>query len=230
MKEHFTVKELPDSEKPYEKFLKYGAAVLSDAELLAVIIKSGANGIKSIEVAQNFLNTRERNLLNLYEMPFDEMLALRGIGKVKAIQLKCVAELSRRIAGTKYRYRVSLKDASSVAGYYMERLRHERQEHVLLAMFDAKCCLTGECVIAVGSINRALIMPREIFLKALNSQAVYIILLHNHPSGFPEPSDDDDEITMRLCECGQLLGIELADHIIIGDNVYYSYREHKKIF
>lgn len=225
MTSHLTVKELPDSEKPYEKFLKCGPKALSDAELLAVIIRSGTNGQKSIEVAQNLLNLRNRNLMNLHELSFEDMQQIKGIGTVKAIQLKCIAELSARIAETKYQNRVCLSNAASVAAYYMERLRHEKQEYLLLCMFDSKCKLMDDAVISKGSVDCSLVSPREIFLKALQKKAVYIILVHNHPSGVPMPSKEDDYVTMRILECGKLLGIQLSDHIIIGDLTYYSYRE-----
>ena len=119
MKQHLTVKELPDSEQPYEKFLKDGAETLSDAELLAVIIRSGTNGMKSVEVAQNLLSLGERSLLNLYGLSFGELQQIKGIGQVKAIQLKCIAELSKRIARTAYQRNVSLDNAASVASYYI---------------------------------------------------------------------------------------------------------------
>ncbi len=230
LKKSLTIKDLPDSEKPYEKFLKYGAEKLSDAELLAVIIKAGARGIKATEVAQNFLNVRERNLLNLYAMPYDEMKNLTGIGKVKAIQLKCIAELSERMAETRYRREIKLNDPASAARYYMERLRHKDQEHVIIALFNAKCCLIADKELAVGSATAACVTPREIFAYALSHYAVNIILLHNHPSGSPTPSKEDDALTALVCECGHMLQITLSDHIIIGDHKYYSYREQEKIF
>lgn len=225
MDNHLTVKDLPDSEKPYEKFLKYGPGSLSDAELLAVIIKSGTNGLKSVEVAQNFLNQKNRNLMNLYDLSFEEMIKMRGIGKVKAIQLKCIAELSSRIAATKYCRQVSLRDARSIALYYMEQLRHENQEQLILCMFDSKCRLMADEIISKGSVNSSIVPPREIFLTALKKSAVHIVLLHNHPSGVAAPSKEDDEVTKRVAEGGRLLGIPLSDHIIIGDHNYYSYRE-----
>jgi len=225
MKEHLTIKELPDSEKPYEKFLNYGPESLSDAELLAVIIKSGTNGLKSVEVAQNFLNQKNRNLMNLFDVSYEEMLHMKGIGKVKAIQLKCIAELSNRITTTRYVQRVALRDARTIAMYFMEKLRHETQELLVLCMFDSKCRLLAEEVISKGSVNSSIVPPREIFLTALQRRAVHIVLLHNHPSGISVPSKEDDEVTRRIAECGQLIGIPLSDHIIIGDHNYYSYRE-----
>lgn len=229
MKTHLTIKELPDSEKPYEKFLKYGAESLSDAELLAVIIKSGTSGQKSIEVAQNLLNTRCRNLLNLYESTYEEMLEIRGIGPVKAIQLKCIAELSKRITETKYYDRICLNSAGSIAAYYMERMRHEQQEKLVICMFDNKCRLIDDTILSIGSVSSAIVPPREIFLTALAAKAVHIVLVHNHPSGLPTPSGDDDAVTKRIVACGKLIGIALSDHIIIGDQSYYSYRENRQI-
>lgn len=229
MNDHLTVKELPDSEKPYEKFLKYGPSALSDAELLAVIIKSGTNGLKSIEVAQNFLNLKNKNLMNLYEVSYDEMLSMKGIGKVKAIQLKCIAELSSRIAATRYLDRICLNSPDSIAAYYMEKLRHENQEYLITCMFDSKCQLMDDAVITKGSVNSSIVPPREIFIKALEKRAVHIVLVHNHPSGSAVPSREDDEVTDRIAKAGALLGITLTDHIIIGDRKYFSYREAGRI-
>lgn len=229
MKQCLTVKELPDSEKPYEKFQKFGARSLSDAELLAVIIRSGTCGRKSIEVAQEFLSKGSRNLLNLYETSCEDMRKIPGIGEVKAIQLKCIAELSTRIAQTRYESGICMTNPASIADYYMERMRHEPQEQLLVCMFDSKCQWMGDAVMTVGSATSTFVSPREIFLTALRMKAIQIIMLHNHPSGSPKPSGEDDAVTSRVAECGRILGIPLTDHIIIGDNSYYSYREHRKI-
>ena len=225
MDNHLTVKELPESEKPYEKFLNYGPGALSDAELLAVIIKSGTSGLKSVDVAQNFLNLGNKNLMNLYQIPYRDMVSVKGIGKVKAIQLKCIAELSCRIASTRYYSSVCLNSASSIASYYMERMRHENQEQLVVCMFDSKCRLLDDPLITKGSVNCSFVPPREIFIKALEIRAVHLVLVHNHPSGRAVPSAEDNRATERILECGKLLGITLSDHIIIGDGTYYSYRE-----
>lgn len=230
MKQHLTMKELPDSEKPYEKCMHFGPESLSDAELLAVIIRSGTCGKKSIDVAQDFLHVRKKNLLNLYEMTLDEMQKIPGIGKIKAIQLKCIAELSKRIVLAKYENGVLLDNASAIAAYYMERLRHEKQEFLLVCMFDSKCRLLEDAVMSKGSATSAFVPPREIFLAALQANAIHIVVLHNHPSGVAEPSTEDDAVTIRLIECGKMLGIPVSDHIIIGDQTYYSYREQRRIF
>ena len=119
-----------------------------------------------------------------------------------------------------------MNNASSIADYYMERMRHEKQEKLLIAMFDMKCRLLGDVLLSVGSATSAFVVPREIFLTALSYQAVQIIMVHNHPSGSPIPSAADDVVTKRVEECGAMLGIPLSDHIIIGDHSYYSYNEH----
>lgn len=229
METNITVKNLPDSEQPYEKFLKYGASYLSDAELLAVIIKSGTNGVQSIDVARNFLTTGRRNLLNLYDVSYEDMIKIRGIGKVKAIQLKCIAELSRRITETKYYNNICLDHPASIADYYMETLRHERREHLMLCMFDSKCHLLSDKLVSVGSVDASIVSPREIFRFALACDAVHLVILHNHPSGIPDPSAADDAVTERIYECGKIMEIHLSDHIIIGDRTYYSYREKNRI-
>lgn len=225
MNHHLTVKELPESEKPYEKCLHYGAECLSDAELLAVIIRTGTTGRKSIDVAQEILNRNEKNLLNLHHMSFKELTAIPGIGTVKAIQLKCLAEITKRMTKAVRIREVKLNSASSVAFYYMEELRHEDREKLMLCMFDSQCVLLGDEIISIGTVNASLISPREVFIRALSHQAVYIILLHNHPSGVPLPSAQDKLVTKKIQECGKLMGIHLSDHIIIGDNQYFSFKE-----
>ena len=230
MNQNFTtVKELPDSERPYEKFLRSGPGSLSDSEILAVIIRSGTHGRKSIEVSQELLSKGEQSLLNLYEMPFEEMQKIPGIGQVKAIQLKCVAELSRRISETRYREKITLNHPRSIADYYMERMCHEKQEMLLVLYFDARCRLLADGILSVGSATAAAVPVREIFLTALQHGAVQIVLLHNHPSGQAVPSAQDDFVTEKVAKSGLLLGIPLVDHIILGDHSYYSYTECKRI-
>ncbi len=225
MNQHLTVKELPESEKPYEKCLRFGAEYLSDAELLAVIIRTGTAGRKSVDVAQDLLSRDEKSLLNLYRLSIRELKTIPGIGMVKAIQLKCLAEITKRMTKATRIREISLSSASSVAAYYMEELRHEDREKLILSMFDAQCVLLGDEVISVGTVNASLVSPREVFLRALMKQAVHIILLHNHPSGVPLPSTQDKLVTRRIQEGGELLGIHLSDHIIIGDNQYFSFKE-----
>jgi DNA repair protein RadC len=222
---HITVKNLPESERPYERFRNLGAEALSDAELLAIILKTGTRDLSSLDLARMLLSQCQGNLLNLYELSYEQLLAMRGIGPVKAVQLKAVAELSRRIARTRRGYQLSMDCPSSIAEYYMEQLRHEPQEVFMGAFFDAKCKFLGDCLITKGSSSMALVAPPELFRRALLCNAALIVALHNHPSGDPAPSEQDCRTTEQLVQGAKLLGLTLADHIIIGDNRYFSFRE-----
>lgn len=226
MQEHNTVKELPDTERPYEKCYERGAGYLSDAELLAVILRTGTNGIRSVELAQNILNRQDRGLLNLYDLSKEELMEIPGVGKVKAIQLKCIAELAKRMSRLSLQKTVTMKDAGSVADYYMEQMRHETKEILLVSLFTNKGRLITEEVISVGTLNSSVVSPREVFYAAIIHNAAYLIMLHNHPSGDPSPSANDRRVTERMARCGEYMNIRLADHIIIGDNSYYSFREN----
>lgn len=223
---HITMKEMPESEQPREKFLRYGAQALSDAELLALILRSGTKDMTALQLAQTLLAQKDKGLLNLVYMNPQEMKEIPGIGQVKAAQLKCIVELAGRIAKCNRFGDIRLNEPASIAYYYMETLRHEPKEQLLLAMFDAKSNLLGDEVVSVGTVNYSLVSPREIFISALECHAVHIVLLHNHPSGDPTPSDADIQVTHRVMESGRILGIALADHIIIGDNRYMSFREN----
>lgn len=222
-----TMKELPKSEQPYEKFLKVGEENLSDAELLAILIRSGTQGMSAISVANHVISagTKEHGLLNLQLMSYQELQEIAGIGQVKAIQLKCMGELSKRITKSNRRLSLNFTIPRTVAEYYMEEYRLKQQEHLLLIMVNTKGGLIGEKVIFKGTVNGSLVSPREVFIEALQRQAVYIILLHNHPSGDPSPSGEDISLTRRMKEAGSIIDIQVLDHIIIGDHKYFSFAE-----
>lgn len=220
---------IPDDELPYEKYECRGAEALSDAELLAVILRTGTSGQSVVDLARTILSREPGGLLNLYRMNLEELREIPGIGKVKAIQLKCIGEISKRISMTQHLRGLYLNNPQTVADYYMEQLRYEEREILLLCMFDSKCRLIGDEVISVGTVSASLVSPREVFLKAVARHAVHIILLHNHPSGVPEPSLADQRATEQIRQCGELLGVRLSDHIIIGDHQYYSFKEQGKL-
>lgn len=229
MSEHNTIKNLPESERPYEKFLLSGEESLSDAELLAIIIKSGTKNENSLEIAHRILQGNHNNLLNLYDLSYRDLMRLSGIGKVKALQLKAVAELSKRIGKTQSGYQLRMDNPSSIANYYMEQMRHRKEEILMCAFFDSKCSFLGDVIVSKGSVNYAYVSPRDIFRYALDYEAVLIVMLHNHPSGDPTPSEDDIQITRRIEKGARILELQLADHIIIGDNKYYSFKENREL-
>ena len=213
---------------PYEKFLLKGPESLSDEELLAILIRTGTKDEDSVSLGRRVLSLSkgsECGILGLRSVSISELMEIKGIGQVKAIKIKCVTELSRRLVQASRRETVSFREPASVAAYYMEQLRHECTEQVLLLLTDNKCRLIHEMVLSKGTVDTSLLSPREVFLQALKYQAVHILLLHNHPSGDASPSRQDIEITKRLDELGTLLQLSLLDHIIIGDNCYVSFRE-----
>ena len=226
---HVKIKNLPESERPYERFLALGSEALSDAELLAIILKTGTKEQTSLDLARSLLSHCQGNLLNLYELTYEELLEQKGIGPVKAIQLKAVAELSRRIARTNRGYQLQMNNPGTIADYFMEDMRHYRMEVFKAAFFDAKCVFLGAETIAQGTLSFAYVPTTELFRKALLKNAVMIVVLHNHPSGDPVPSREDLELTRQIAHGAKLLGMTLVDHIVIGDNRYYSFKENHRL-
>lgn len=227
MEHGITVRDLPKSEQPYEKFEMYGPAKLSDAELLAIIIRTGTVEEQAIDLARKLLmcSSAHSGLKGLNYLTFKELTNIRGIGRVKAIQILSVVELTKRMSKAIGIDGLRMDRPRSVAEYYMQEMRHLTTEQIILVMMDSKCKLIKDIVISTGTVNATLLAPREIFVNALKYEAVSIILLHNHPSGDPKPSDDDINSTKRIKEAGNLIGIKLMDHIIIGDNRYISLKE-----
>ncbi len=224
---HLTVKELPVSERPYEKCETYGPQFLSDAELLAVILKTGSKGLRAIDLAVNVLNYSKAypGLKGLNYLTMKELKKIRGIGRVKAIQLLCLTELTKRMSREVHKETLKFTTPQSVAEYYMQDMRHLKKEQVLLLMLDSKSKLLKDMVMSSGTVNLSIVPIREILIQALKEEAVKIILVHNHPSGDPTPSPEDIRVTKRMKEAGDLVGISLMDHIIIGDNKYISLKE-----
>lgn len=220
-----TVKELPISERPYEKLEKYGAKVLSDAELLAIIIKCGSKKERSIDLAHKILKLSKKGLAGIHQLSLKELEAVPGIGRVKAIQIKSVAELSTRISKSIAMQKLQINSPSSVANIYMEEMRHLQQEHLKIVLLDTKNNIISDHTISIGTVNASLVNPRELFIHALKNLAVHIIILHNHPSGDPTPSKEDISITKRILDASEIIGIKLLDHIIIGDGRYFSLKE-----
>ena len=226
-KEEFkmTMKQLPLSERPYEKAELEGVERLSDKELLTVLIRSGTKTKRADEVALDILEHCGMNGLQaLWDMDMEELKTFSGIGKVKAIQFLCVCEIARRMARGKKLYGIKITSPEDVVTYYTAQLKYEQRECLLLLILDSKNRVLSEELISIGTINTSMADPREIFLSALRKNGVSIILLHNHPSGDPTPSKEDIITTRRILEAGKLIGISLNDHIIIGQNSYISLR------
>lgn len=221
------MKDLPAEMRPYEKFQHMGPEKLSDEELLAIILRSGTKGYSSLALARKILTLSHTapGLLGLHHLSLAQLQEVRGIGEVKSIQIKCIGELSRRISKSACAKALSFEDPSAIADYYMEDMRHLEQETLYCMMLDTKNHFIGDVQISKGTVNASLVTPREIFLAALSYHAVYIILVHNHPSGNCSPSSEDLRVTRRIEAAGEIVGISLLDHIIIGDLTYFSLRQ-----
>lgn len=222
--------QLTNAEKPYDRFLKAGPEALTDTELLAIIIRTGFQGADATTLAREILNKAgDYGIAGLYHMTVDELLQIKGIGLVKAVKIKCIAELSNRITRAKKGRHIVFSSPADTAEYYMEQMRHLEKEQCLCAFLDSAMGLIGDKVLSIGTVNASLFSGREIFMEALCAKAVNLMLLHNHPSGSVNPSREDIHLTDKVAAASRFMDIPLIDHIIIGDNCYYSFREHGRI-
>ena len=227
MNDKTKINQLQLEERPYEKCERFGPANLTDVELMAIMLRSGSKGESSLGLAKRILYpvSTEDGVLNLHKWSMEQLMELRGIGRVKAIQIMCLLEFAKRLSKATATQGLSFSNPATIASYYMEEMRHHKQEIMKLIMLNTKNKLISENDISKGTINTAIISPRELFVEALRKNAVSIVLIHNHPSGDVQPSKEDVLVTKRIYEAGQMIGIELLDHIIIGNNCYSSFRE-----
>lgn len=219
-----TMKEIPKEERPYEKCQKNGVHSLTDHELLSVILRTGTKNCTVMELAEKICSAHpvHHGILGLPYLSYEHLTKIKGVGPVKAVQVLCIAELAKRLSASKAKERLKLMTPSAIANYYMESTRYLTKEHLMILLLDSKNCLIKDSILSIGTINASLISPREIFLEALHYEAVNIILIHNHPSGDSTPSHQDIQVTKRIAQAGKLLGIQLVDHIILGEHQYTS--------
>ncbi|MGB8957303.1 MAG: DNA repair protein RadC [Tumebacillaceae bacterium] len=218
------VRDVPMEERPRERLLQHGAERLSNAELLAILLRTGTPGCSAVDLAGRLLR-RFGSIVELIDADLQELIDMPGIGLAKATQLKAAIELGRRISRHVGEARPQIITAEDAAAYMMDRLRFERKEHFVVLHLDTQHRLIGEEVASIGSLDASIVHPREIFKTALKRSSASIICLHNHPSGDPTPSFADVEVTRRLVEAGELLGVQVLDHIVIGENRYCSLKE-----
>jgi len=219
------MKELPETERPYEKLEQYGEKTLTNAELLAIIIKTGTKEETAIGLAQQILklNTgKVDNLSFLRELTIQEFMKIKGIGKIKAIQLKAVCELATRINSVTNYKEIQISRPRDIAEILMEKMRFEKQEILKVAMLNNKNKLLKIKDIAVGGGNFVTTTIKSVLNEAVKIEASKIILIHNHPTGDPTPSNQDIEFTNKVEQASKILGIQLLDHIVIGNANYVS--------
>ncbi len=219
------MKELPELERPYEKLELYGEKTLSNAELLAIIIKTGTKEETSVQLAQRLLklnNTTDEDLSYLQTLSIEELMQIKGIGKVKAIQLKAVGEIAKRtFQKTNYK-RTKIKNPDNIAEMLMSEMKLKKTEVIKEVILNSKNEILRILEIAAGGANFANISPKEILSEPIKMKAPKIILVHNHPTGDPTPSNADIEFTKKLYKMAEWVGIDLVDHIVIGDMNYTS--------
>lgn len=221
---HATIKELPEEERPRERLARHGAAILSNAELLAILLRTGTKNESAISLAHRIL-IQEQGLRYLVDSNVEQLSSINGIGQAKASQIKAALELGKRLAAFELGVDKPVKCPQDVADLLMEEMRYLKKEHMKLVLLNIKCNLISVEEVSVGSLNASIVHPREVFNPAIKKSSASIIMVHNHPSGDPTPSSEDAAITSRINEAGKLIGIELVDHIIIGDGKYISMKE-----
>ncbi|MCT8978240.1 DNA repair protein RadC [Clostridium sp. CX1] len=224
MEETLKIMDLPEGERPRERLLRYGVEALSNAELLAVILRSGSK-------KENILNLSSRiikengGLSGILNSTLEDFISLHGVGKVKAAQLMALVEISKRFKSYKNGDEYKISSPKDAADLVMEEMRSLKQEHLKVIMLNTKNVVIFTKDVSVGSLNSSIVHPREVFCDAIRKNSASIIICHNHPSGDPVPSNEDINITCRLKECGKLLGVDLLDHLIIGNGKYTSLKE-----
>ncbi|MBP8031149.1 MAG: DNA repair protein RadC [Acetobacterium sp.] len=226
---HASIKELPEDERPQEKMIKHGAGSLSNAELLAIIIRTGTRDATSVEVGRKIIEYLDNDLSYFHQVDVLELKRnpnLSGVGIVKACQIKAAIELGCRIKQKDLPER-KITSPHDVVGLLMDEMQYLKQECFKIIMLDTKNKVIKVEEITRGTLNSSLVHPREVFVKAIKQHAAAIILAHNHPSGDTEPSAEDKSITRRLVEAGELIGISVLDHIIIGRGTYMSFKQEK---
>lgn len=218
------IRDVPQEERPRERLIKYGAEALSHTELLAILLRTGTKKESVVHLAGNIMKECG-NLRNLMDMSLEELTAIRGIGPAKAIQLRAGLELGRRVSRTGNGEVVTVKRPEDAANYVMDELRYLKKEHFVCLFLNTKNHIIAQETLSMGTLNASLVHPREVFRAAIKCSSASLICVHNHPSGDPTPSPEDIALTKRLVSAGELVGIEVLDHLVIGDGRFISLKE-----
>jgi len=229
VKKSFTIRDLPFPERPRERLLKLGAEALSSQEILALILGRGIKNESVMVTAQRLLS-QFGNIKGIGNASIAELSEIKGIGIAKATQIKAAFELSQRLEDhTNSITKVIIKKPEDVLNQVKGRLKDKKKEHFLTILLDTRNQIIGVDTVSIGSLDSSIVHPREVFKKAISASAASVIFVHNHPSGDPQPSEDDITLTKRLASVGELLGIDVLDHIIVGDPAYISMKSRELI-
>lgn len=221
------IKSLATTERPYEKALTCGIEALSDTELLAVILRTGTKDESALDLANHVLDAHivHKGLIGLNFLSRNELCAIKGIGNTKATQLFAITEVAKRMNRSLLKSDIVFDNPRKIADYYIEKCKYLKKEYTFLMLFSNTHMLIDDIQISEGTINASFVSPREIMIEAVKREAVHMILVHNHPSGNPSPSEADIAITKKIYAAGELMDIHLSDHIIIGNGCYVSLLE-----
>ena len=222
-----TIKEIPVDDRPREKMASKGATALTDAELVAILLRTGTAEKSALDIASELTTDGGlyKRLASITRL--NELMNIKGLGQAKAATVLAALEIGRRIASAKPVEKIHLSCPQDVAEFLMPRLRYAVKEQFIVILLNGKNKVVGTEVISEGSLSSSVVHPREVYASALLHHAAAIMVAHNHPSGDPKPSDEDREITSLLAQSGKVLGIPLVDHIVIGDGTYYSFLENE---
>lgn len=220
------IKDIPINDRPRERLINYGVKNISNEDLISIILKTGTKN-KSVKDISNFVLKEFKDISNLKNLNINRLMKIEGIGKVKAIELIAAIELGRRVYLEKNINEIKIKDSIDIYKIFNNILKYKQQEHFYALYLDSKNKIIEKKLLFVGTINKSVAHPREIFKNAYLTSASFIICVHNHPSGDPTPSKEDIVFTNNLIEIGKLNNIPVLDHIIIGKNSYYSFFEGK---
>ena len=227
MSKSFTIHDLPKEERPRERLVEFGEQALSAQELLQVILGRGSAG-ESVAVTAQKLLSQFGSLEKLAEASIEELSSVKGIGPAKAAQIKAAFEIGRRFSNQTPSYKSKeLTDPKKVHQLIKNKLKDHHREHFYIIILNSRNWSVAE--VSIGSLNASIVHPREVFSEAIKNKAASVIFVHNHPSGDPEPSEDDLEITKRLVDGGKILGIEVVDHIIVAKDKFMSFKEKNLI-
>lgn len=218
------IKDWPENERPRERLLRYGAEALSDAQLLAIILRTGGGGRGVLQLAMELLD-EFKGLRDMECAPLKELSLVKGLGTAKIAQLKAAFELGKRLMSESSGSGPLFSSSRSVFSYFAPKFKNLKKEVFFSILLDAKNRLIRESKVSEGTLTNSIIHPREAFKEAIRESAASVIFIHNHPSGDPEPSRDDIAVTERLKAAGDIVGINVLDHVIIGDGKYTSLKE-----
>ncbi len=223
--ENFTMKEVPEEDRPREKLMNKGSSALTDEELVAILLRTGTTDLNVLDLAQYILRS-SGGISGLMKYSYEDLSKIHGVKDAKACQLLAGIELGRRVFAAEAKEKFSVTSPKSIAQLMMAEMRYLKSEKFVVLLLDTKNHLISQEEISIGGISYSLVDPRSVFEAGLRKGANAIILVHNHPSGNPEASEEDKLLTRRLSEVGELLSLKIIDHVIIGDNNYFSFKEH----